>query len=81
MVLRRIRNRIESLNKQISDDLSLGPQFRVGHSYVTPNSRINDPDAWFSQVVQTEIAPLLDEYWFDSPEKAREAAAKLLEGD
>lgn len=80
-VLRKIRSRIESLNKQISDDLSLGPQFRIGHSYVTPNSRINDPDAWFSQVVRTEIAPLLDEYWFDNPEKAREAVAKLLEGD
>ena len=79
-VLRKIRSRIELLNKQISDDLSLGPQFRIGHSYVTPNSRINDPDAWFSQVVQTEIAPLLNEYWFDNPEKAREAAAKLLEG-
>lgn len=79
-LLRKIRSRLESLNKQISDDLSLGPQFRIGHSYVTPNSRINDPDAWFSQVVQTEIAPLLDEYWFDSPEKAKEAVVKLLEG-
>ena len=79
VVLRKIRDRIESLNRQISDDPSLGPQFRIGHSYVTPNSRVDDPDDWFRQVVQTEIGPLLEEYWFDSPEKAGEAEGKLLE--
>ena len=80
-VLRKIKGRIESLNRQISDDPSLGPQFRIGHSYVTPNSRVDDPDDWFRQVVRTEIGPLLEEYWFDSPEKAGEAEGKLLEED
>jgi len=79
-VLRKVKDRIESLNEQISDDQSLGPQFRIGHSYVTPNFRVKDPDIWFRQVVQTEIGPLLEEYWFDSTEKARDAAGKLLEG-
>ena len=80
-VLQKIKGRIESLNRQISDDPSLGPQFRIGHSYVTPNSRVDDPDDWFRQVVRTEIGPLLEEYWFDSPEKASEAEGKLLEED
>lgn len=79
-VLRKVKNRIELLNEQISDDQSLGPQFRIGHSYVTPNFKVEDPDIWFRQVVQTEIGPLLEEYWFDSQEKARDAAGKLLEG-
>ena len=80
-VLDRIRSRIEALNERISSDPNLGPQFRIGHSYVTPNSTVEDPDAWFRQVASTEIGPLLEEYWFDSPETAREARRNLLEGD
>ena len=79
-VLDRIRSRIEALNERISSDPNLGPQFRIGHSYVTPNSTVEDPDAWFRQVASTEIGPLLEEYWFDSPETAREARRNLLEG-
>lgn len=80
-VLDRIRSRIEALNQRISDDPNLGPQFRIGHSYVTPNSTVKDSDSWFRQVVRTEIGPLLEEYWFDTPEMAGEAARNLLEGD
>ena len=80
-VLDRIRSRIEALNERISSDPNLGPQFRIGHSYVTPNSTVEDPDAWFRQVASTEIGPLLEEYWFDSPETAREARRNLLEGE
>ena len=79
-VLDRIRDRIEALNERISGDPSLGSQFRIGHSYVTPNSTVEDPDEWFRQVASTEIGPLLEEYWFDSPETAREARRNLLEG-
>ena len=80
-VLDRIRSRIEALNERISSDPNLGPQFRIGHSYVTPNSTVKDPDAWFRQMASTEIGPLLEEYWFDSPETAREARRNLLEGE
>ena len=80
-VIEEIRRRIESLNERISADPNLGPQFRIGHSYVTPNPGIEDARAWFRQVAQTEIIPLLEEYWFDSAESARDAGEKLLEGD
>ena len=77
-----IEGRIQSLNDEISDDTSLGPQFRIGHSYVTPPSgaRIDDDREWFRQVVETEIGPLLDEYWFEVPDKAEQARQRLLEG-
>jgi 5-methylcytosine-specific restriction protein B len=54
----------------------------IGHSYFTParGQHISDPTSWFSQVIETEIAPLLEEYWFDNPVKAEEEAAKILEG-
>ena len=76
-----IRSRIEVLNQRISNDPNLGSQFRIGHSYLTPNSTVEDPDSWFRQVVGTEIGPLLEEYWFDSPETAKEATTNLLQGD
>ena len=77
-----VQRRIGALNEQIAADPSLGKQFRIGHSYVTPygNAPIADPRRWFDQIVRTEIGPLLEEYWFDSVTKAHEARDRLLEG-
>ena len=77
-----ISHRITSLNEQIAADLNLGHQFRIGHSFVVPKSGepIAIPEEWFSQVVETEIAPLLSEYWFDDPDKVDEAKSQLLSG-
>ena len=80
--LDEIARRILTLNEQIAADSSLGRQFRIGHSYVTPpvGAQIADPRRWFIQVVETEIGPLLEEYWFDAVDKAREAKRCLAEG-
>ncbi|MCY3578987.1 MAG: AAA family ATPase [bacterium] len=75
-----IRRRLTTLNETISDDDLLGPQFRVGHSVVTPSDEITNGIQWFKEVVETEIGPLLDEYWFDTPDKARSAKEELLKG-
>ena len=66
----------------IAADRNLGRQFRIGHSFVvpTPGEPIAVPEEWFTQVVETEIAPLLREYWFDEPDKADEAKSQLLSG-
>ncbi len=81
-ILVEIEKRLIALNNEISADISLGSQFRVGHSYVTPpfGIPISDAREWFRQVVDTEIGPLLNEYWFDSLEKSQKARACLLEG-
>lgn len=81
-ILVEIEKRLITLNNEISADAGLGPQFRVGHSYVTPpfGIPISDARKWFRQVVDTEIGPLLDEYWFDALEKSRKARERLLEG-
>ena len=81
-ILVEIEKRLIALNKDISADNGLGPQFRVGHSYVTPpfGVPIRDAREWFRQVVDTEIGPLLDEYWFDALEKSHRARERLLEG-
>lgn len=74
--------RMRKLNDAITADGALGANFRVGHSYVTPGAgdRVRDPVAWFRAVVETEIGPLLEEYWFDRPERAREEQERLLAG-
>ena len=79
-MLADIKTRIDALNAEIASAVSLGPQFRVGHSYVTPDidEMIGDSRAWFRAKVETEIGPLLDEYWYDAQETARAARAKLL---
>jgi 5-methylcytosine-specific restriction protein B len=75
-----IERRVTELNEQIADDL--GNQFRIGHSYVTPAQRLENTSTkdWFTQVVETEIRPLLEEYWFDFPRRAKEAADRLIQG-
>ena len=78
--LSQIKAKLDSLNQAIADDPNLGPQFRIGHSFVTPNDKIDNVSDWFRQVVETEIGPLLDEYWYDDREKAREERNNLLSG-
>lgn len=80
--LARIRRLMTKLNSDIASDSTLGAQFRIGHSYVTParGETIDDARSWFRRVVETDIGPLLQEYWFDSPEKASESTQRLIDG-
>ena len=75
-----IQHRMADLNDQIAGDL--GSQFQIGHSFVTPPYSLagDSTREWFRQVVETEIRPQLEEYWFDAPERARDAGAALLNG-
>ncbi|TAY64906.1 AAA family ATPase [Rhizobium leguminosarum] len=77
--IRLIQLRMEALNTHISKDRTLGPQFRIGHSFVTPFEVVSDSRVWFREIVDTEIRPLLEEYWFDAADRAREAIYNLLE--
>ena len=80
-LLLAIQERMLSINHQIANNASLGPQFQIGHSYVTPGTDYgDDPVIWYRQVVETQIGPLLDEYWFDDAKKAQEAKENLLSG-
>lgn len=73
------RARIEELNDRIAGDTSrLGPQYTIGHSYVTPQAPVEDGAEWFRAVIETEIGPLLDDYWFDEPATAKDARERLL---
>ena len=72
--------RMSTLNLTIGDDrANLGPGYRIGHSFFVPaNEFVYDP-GWYRRIVETEIFPLLEEYWFDDRERAVEWRKRLLE--
>ncbi len=74
----RIETNLKELNARIREDKDLGPGFQIGHSFFVPDGRAERVDeGWYESVVQTQIAPLLREYWFDRPERAEELAELL----
>src|SRR5699024_5508375 len=77
----RLVDRIIELNAAIADDPALGHGFAIGHSYLSiPSDAQSDGDAasaWLQSVVEDELVPLLDEYWFDEPNKANGWAVAL----
>jgi 5-methylcytosine-specific restriction endonuclease McrBC GTP-binding regulatory subunit McrB len=76
----RLSSRLTVLNQHIAEDSSLGDGFCIGHSYFCRTAEGVDPDAeWYSRIVRTEIKPLLEEYWFDSRERAEEEVGQLLD--
>lgn len=68
-------NYIENLNNEIIQDDMLGKGFVIGHSYFSNMKSITKLE--LSNVVEFEIIPLLDEYWFDEPSKVDFWAEKL----
>jgi 5-methylcytosine-specific restriction protein B len=79
-----IAARLGTLNDAILDDRTLGEQFQVGHSFVTPLAAPGPADAdwrdWFIETVGTEVGPLLREYWYDRPDEAENHISKLQAG-
>lgn len=61
---------VRRLNEVIETDEMLGRGFRIGHSYFYTLALVDD--AWLKSVVNFELVPLLEEYWFDEPEKSKE---------
>lgn len=76
-VLESLVSTLISLNTAIADDPALGRGFAVGHSYVSSKEATNEDDLWLRSVVEDELIPLIEEYWFDEPSLAAEWSATL----
>lgn len=72
----KIISKIERLNTAIKEDRNLGLGFQVGHSYFTSVGPVADVD--FQSIVESEIVPLLKEYWFDDEPKVLRLIEDLL---
>ena len=68
---------VERLNIDIGKDTALGDGFRIGHSYFCADENVIIDDDWLFDVVEYELIPLLNEYWFDEPKKAEEWSRQL----
>ncbi len=73
----RLIHCVEELNEIISGDESLGEGFCIGHSFFCNLSQVTDQT--LKGIVDYELTPLLKEYWFDEPTKAKDWTAKLQE--
>ena len=73
-----INERIFALNTAIKNDRSLGAGFQIGHSHFTPPGYVSDANEWYQNIIKYEIAPLLEEYWFDDLTIAKREIDKLL---
>lgn len=68
---------ITELNQDIIDDPALGKGFCIGHSYLCGTSKDKIKDEWLRAVLRYDIIPLLEEYWFDEPEKLESWKSRL----
>jgi 5-methylcytosine-specific restriction protein B len=60
---------VETLNKEIARDDALGEGFCIGHSYFCEQKACTEE--WMRSVVDYDILPMLEEYWFDDRQKVQ----------
>lgn len=81
LIVEKVINRLTELNTKIVDENNsgLGKGFCIGHSYfcVEPVEGQTEKD-WYKAIIQYEIGPLLDEYWWDDKAKADDCKKELL---
>ncbi len=68
--------KIDELNGEINNDLGKG--FKIGHSYFLSLDGLKDIKKWYENVIEYEIKPLLEEYYFDEQENEIEKKIKSL---
>ena len=69
-------NKIKDLNQEITEDKTLGKGFCIGHSYFCGQDACTEE--WLSSIVDYDILPMLNEYWFDEPNKVEKWSKILL---
>jgi 5-methylcytosine-specific restriction protein B len=75
----RIATRMQALNEVIAADTkNLGAGYQIGHSFFCPTDGVRPDEAWYRRVIESEVVPLLQEYWFDDDQKVQERRSALL---
>lgn len=69
-------NKVKELNRAIEAPDSLGKGFSIGHSYFCGIKTCTEE--WMRSVINYEIIPLLNEYWFDDEKKFDDWSSQLL---
>ena len=79
----QIRHLMCALNQQITaSSRDLGAGYCIGHSFFCATKPVEDVDQWYREIIETEIQPLLEEYWADTDNgKVETEVGKLLNGE
>ena len=78
VLVNRIDRNMSGINAAIRDDRDLGSGFEIGHSFFVPADATEPADErWYEAIVDTRLAPLLREYWFDRPQRVGELLGML----
>ena len=80
-IVNKIIERFTELNSKIADEETsgLGKGFCIGHSYFcVPPVEGQSPKEWYDAIIEFEVAPLLDEYWWDDKNKAEDCKKDLM---
>ena len=68
--INEICSKFTKINMLIKDDLGKG--FEIGHSYFVDSINANNYKESYDSIIEYEIKPLLEEYWFDDDNKVNE---------
>lgn len=68
---------VNEINDEIRSDMNLGEGFQIGHSYFCTFRPGDDETTWWQEIVDFEIKPLLEEIWFDDPNRCRQILNRL----
>lgn len=77
-MVNKIITNFKALNEFIADEKNsgLGAGFRIGHSYFCSEPNCNET-VWYNNIIRFEIAPLLEEYWFDEKDKVTDWMGRI----
>lgn len=79
-LISRMTTAVAKVNSIIENDYHLGPNYVIGHSYLCPPREFTSADEaenWYLETVDTQLRPLLTEYWYDRAEQV-ECATEIL---
>ena len=80
-IIEKIVTNLTKINQKISDDsFDLGPGYCIGHSFFCPkqDTNTNFDNNWYINIINSQILPLINEYYFDKPDTAAEITNDLI---
>lgn len=75
-----IVHNINKVNQEIRNDFRLGKGFEIGHAYFTNVKGVHEISNWYNNIVEYELVPLIEEYYFDDEIKCKELIEVLTSG-
>ena len=73
----KLVNKVKELNRDIKEDPSLGEGFYIGYRYFCNLRRVENLQ--IKSIVEYDLIPLIEEYWYENEEKSNYWKASLRE--